>query len=121
MNLLMAGMVPVAALGRMLIARPLSPLASEFWFVMSMALLSGFIVAYPMNWWLVAKGLKHGMMTVRPHTSAREAAMARPAPHGHGVDYGPPPSAGEIAGMAVMSVAVLGLAIWLALAFANDR
>lgn len=30
---------------------------------MSMALLTGFVVAYPINWWLVAKGLKHGMMT----------------------------------------------------------
>jgi hypothetical protein len=33
---------------------------------MSMGLLVGFIVAYPMNWWLVANHLKHGMMTVRP-------------------------------------------------------
>lgn len=43
----------------------LTPLTPEFWFVMSMALLAGFIVAYPLNWWLVAKGLKHGMSTVR--------------------------------------------------------
>ena len=63
MNLLMSGMVPIAALGRALIARPLSPLTPDFWFVMSMALLTGFVVAYPMNWWLVAKGLKHGMMS----------------------------------------------------------
>jgi hypothetical protein len=31
-----------------------------------MGLLVGFIIAYPMNWWLVANHLKHGMMTVRP-------------------------------------------------------
>ena len=37
---------------------------TNVWFVMSMALLAGFIVAYPMNWWLVANHLKHGMMTV---------------------------------------------------------
>ena len=31
----------------------------------SIGLLIGFVVAYPMNWWLVANHLKHGMMTVR--------------------------------------------------------
>ena len=62
MNFLMTGMVPVAALGRKLIGVPLSPLAPAFWFVMSMALLTGFIIAYPINWWLVANSLKHGMI-----------------------------------------------------------
>jgi hypothetical protein len=33
---------------------------------MSMGLLIGFVVAHPINWWLVANHLKHGMMTVRP-------------------------------------------------------
>ena len=32
----------------------------------SIALSVGFVVAYPINWWLVDWGLKHGMMTVRP-------------------------------------------------------
>ena len=39
----------------------------------------GFIIAYPMNWWLVANHLKHGMMTVRP--TARLAGMADHAAH----------------------------------------
>jgi len=40
-----------------------------------MGLLVGFIIAYPMNWWLVANKLKHGMMTVRPASApAHEAA-----------------------------------------------
>ena len=43
-----------------------NPLTPNFWFVMSMGLLVGFVVAYPINWWLVANHLKHGMMTVRP-------------------------------------------------------
>jgi hypothetical protein len=67
---------------------------------MSLGLLVGFVIAYPMNWWLVANHLKHGMMTVRPagmcdtiqdHNlgaaahqmphSSREAAMdAKPVP-----------------------------------------
>jgi Domain of unknown function (DUF4396) len=126
MNLLMSGMVPIAALGRALIGKPLSPLAPDFWFVMSMALLVGFIVAYPMNWWLVAKGLKHGMMTVRPASEeARERATPAQtasvgttpgAPHDHAAGRGPPASVAEIARMAALSVAVFGLAIWLALA-----
>ena len=65
MNVLMAAMMPVAALGRILVGGMPSPLTPEFWFVMSMALLAGFIAAYPINWWLVARGLKHGMLTVR--------------------------------------------------------
>jgi hypothetical protein len=65
MNLVMAGMVPIASLGQLLVGERLRPLMPEFWFVMSMALLAGFVTSYPMNWWLVSKGLKHGMMTVR--------------------------------------------------------
>jgi hypothetical protein len=115
MNLLMAGMMPVAALGRLLIGHALSPLTPEFWFVMSMALLAGFIVAYPINWWLVAKGLKHGMMTVRRRGSVVEAPAAQA--HGdHQVGHGPAPKSGEIAGMIALSVIVFALAIGLALA-----
>jgi hypothetical protein len=71
MNLLMAGMVPTVMALRAHIPAAGDPLKPSFWFVMSMGLLVGFIVAYPMNWWLVAHHLKHGMMTVRP-----AAAMA---------------------------------------------
>ncbi|PWT88822.1 MAG: hypothetical protein C5B56_08125 [Proteobacteria bacterium] len=66
MNLLMAGMVPTVMLLRARIPAAADPATPSFWFVMSMGLLVGFIVAYPMNWWLVANHLKHGMMTVRP-------------------------------------------------------
>jgi phage tail protein X len=37
----------------------------RFWGVMSLASLVGFALAYPVNVWLVASGLKHGMGTVR--------------------------------------------------------
>lgn len=66
MNLLMAGMVPTVMALRRQIASGTDPLTPGFWFVMSIGLLVGFVVAYPMNWWLVANRLKHGMMTVRP-------------------------------------------------------
>jgi hypothetical protein len=70
MNCLMGGMIPVMMLawaGSRDAHDPTSPL---FWFRMSLALMSGFIVAVPMNWWLVANHLKHGMTTVRPKDDA---------------------------------------------------
>src|SRR5882757_8287540 len=73
MNLLMAGMMPTMMILRRHVEAADNPLAPNFWFVMSMALLVGFIIAYPMNWWLVANHLKHGMMTVRPATTAAGA------------------------------------------------
>ena len=73
MNLLMAGMVPMVMALKSGIAAAADPTAARFWFVMSMGLLVGFVLAYPMNWWLVASHLKHGMMTVRPAGPAVEA------------------------------------------------
>ena len=70
MNLLMAGMMPTMMILRRYVPAADNPLTPDFWFVMSMSLLVGFIIAYPMNWWLVANHLKHGMMTVRPATAA---------------------------------------------------
>jgi Domain of unknown function (DUF4396) len=80
MNLLMAGMVPTVMALKARIPSAADPTSPSFWFVMSMGLLVGFIIAYPMNWWLVANHLKHGMMTVRPAGSA----PAAPAHAGHG-------------------------------------
>jgi hypothetical protein len=65
MNLLMAGMLPVHAAWRAAVPAAANVTAPEFWFAISIALLVGFVAAYPMNWWLVTRGLKHGMMTVR--------------------------------------------------------
>ena len=76
MNLLMAGMVPTAMTLRRHVDLAGDPAYARFWFVMSMALLVGFIIAYPMNWWLVANHLKHGMMTVRPKKEMAGMAMS---------------------------------------------
>ena len=87
MNLLMAGMVSTVMALRRQIASGTDPMTPAFWFVMSIALLVGFVIAYPMNWWLVANHLKHGMMTVRPagplHAMQDHGtdAGARDAPH----------------------------------------
>ena len=62
------------------------PASPRFWFVMSMGLLVGFIFAYPMNWWLVAYHLKHGMMTVRPAGAAAGAHTGMDAAEHAGMD-----------------------------------
>jgi hypothetical protein len=77
MNFLMAGMVLTVMALRTRIESAGNPSTLRFWFVMSMGLLVGFIVAYPMNWWLVANHLKHGMMTVR-------VANGEAGSHSHG-------------------------------------
>jgi hypothetical protein len=33
----------------------------EFWFMMQIAMLAGFITSYPVNWWLVRTGIKEKM------------------------------------------------------------
>jgi hypothetical protein len=77
MNFLMTGMMPTVMVLRRYIEAAENPASPAFWFVMSMGLLVGFVVAYPMNWWLVANHLKHGMMTVRPATAnAMPGAMS---------------------------------------------
>jgi Domain of unknown function (DUF4396) len=121
MNLLMAGMVPTVMALRRWIEPAADPTTPSFWFVMSMGLLVGFIVAYPMNWWLVTYNLKHGMMTVRPagaavgaHGHGTRAPMDR-APHaGMSMDGAPTPRP-PLPVMALLSF--LALAAGVAIAF----
>jgi hypothetical protein len=115
MNLLMAGMIPTMMALKMRIASAGDPSAPAFWFVMSMALLVGSVLAYPINWWLVAYQLKHGMMTVRP-----AAASAELHGNGHGGAHGTPAPAQEAAmehtARPVPSVPVMAVLSFLALA-----
>ncbi len=108
MNLVMTGMILVASLFWAAIGGKPGPLTPTFWFVMSMALLAGFVVAYPINWWLVAKGLKHGMSTAEVHApdhDAGKAALAHSVPTAH-----PSASTKEVALMAALSIIAFGLA-----------
>jgi hypothetical protein len=40
---------------------------------MALSIGVGFLTAYPVNWWLVSKGLKHGLMTVRSNAQHAES------------------------------------------------
>ena len=67
MNMMAAGMFPTMAflmMGRdMRVMEPTEPL---FWAVMSLGVIVGFATAYPVNVWMVARNMKHGLMTSRP-------------------------------------------------------
>ena len=39
----------------------LTPDTAEFWFMMQTAMLFGFATAYPVNWWLIQRGIKEKM------------------------------------------------------------
>ncbi len=125
MNLLMAGMLPTMMILRSALAPAAGPDAPAFWFVMSMALLAGFIVAYPMNWWLVANKLKHGMMTVRPAGAKppADAAMdahlgpgmaAAMADHGSAATVPPAPPVPVMALLSFLALAVGAAVAWFA-------
>jgi Domain of unknown function (DUF4396) len=117
MNCLMGGMMPVAAIafaGNPAAHNPAEPM---FWFRMSLALMVGAAFAFPMNWWLVAHHLKHGMITVRPKHEASAmpgmmkekmdmASSAGPASHS------PRP---PVPVMAAISFAVLAIGATVAL------
>ena len=66
MNMVMAGMIPAMVLLMMgQDMRAMEPTELVYWGAMSASIIVGFAVAYPVNLWLVAAGLKHGMGTQR--------------------------------------------------------
>jgi hypothetical protein len=65
MNGVMAGMIPTMVILMTHDMTAMHPTSVRFWGVMSLATLIGAIPSYPINWWLVSKGLKHGMGTER--------------------------------------------------------
>jgi Domain of unknown function (DUF4396) len=123
MNLLMAGMYPTMHWLMPHVPGANNPVTAGFWFVMSMALLVGFVLAYPINWWLVATRLKHGMITVRPagqsaygprfatDGSAEHDQTGSPRTRQH--DAGGASIAARI-GMAILTTACLALGVALA-------
>ncbi|MBG80052.1 MAG: hypothetical protein CMJ39_04985 [Phycisphaerae bacterium] len=129
MNMLMAGMMVVSKPWMAEVEGSMSPASASFWFIMSMALLAGFICAYPMNWWLVTRNLKHGMMTVRkaqtaaPEGSADMGSMSHGEHSHHSGDHqghdqsgehgemSGRPSAGAVAAMGLLSILILAIGV----------
>ena len=89
MNFMMAGMAPVMSflmMGRDM--RAMDPTELMFWGVMSLGVIAGFIFAYPANVWLVARNLKHGLMTKRPEGSRFDVKPPKKEKSGHDVHAG---------------------------------
>ncbi len=106
MNAVMAGMVPVMVPLMSGGTAVMEPTGARFWGVMALATLVGAVLAYPVNIWLVARGLKHGMGTVRALGRGGAAMDETTAP--------PRPSTFEIALVAAATVAALTAAVWIA-------
>ena len=84
MNFMMAGMAPVMSflmMGRDM--RAMQPTELLFWGVMSLGVIAGFILAYPSNVWMVARQLKHGLMTERKPVRKTVAVPAGVVAHAH--------------------------------------
>jgi hypothetical protein len=110
MNLLMTGMLLTARFSMQAIAGGGDPARPEFWFIMSMALVVGFAFAYPINWWLVAHHMKHGMLTVRKVPVS--APSGRPTTDA--MSAGPPPAQPSMrakVSMTALTFAILGGAL----------
>jgi len=63
MNMVMTGMFPVIVAIKYHYPVASNPMLPYFWGMMSLATMVGFIFAYPINSWMVKKGIKHGMMS----------------------------------------------------------
>jgi Domain of unknown function (DUF4396) len=46
---------------RRLLGTELEVNSVEFWFMMQVAMLAGFLTSYPVNWWLLSRGIKERM------------------------------------------------------------
>jgi Domain of unknown function (DUF4396) len=124
MNALMAGMLPVMTVLMASLPGSEGPQSAAFWFVMSMALLAGAIIAYPINWWLVARHLKHGMMTVRRpetagpiHSEAEHEKEQKTMAGGHAAK----PSTAAIVKMAVLSMGIFGVGLMVSFIFRGSH
>ncbi len=130
MNYLMAAMIVVTTMGMKLVPESNNPLTVEFWFIMSMALLAGFIAAFPINWWLVSNHMKHGMMTVRPGGHGGDINMKDNSEAGNNHSAHIKPTKGHntkglnntvtgrsVALMVIVSFIVLGISVGISLIY----
>jgi len=76
--MVMAGMFPVIVAIKHFFPLASNPMLPYFWGMMSLATIVGFIIAYPINSWMVRKGIKHGMMS-KGMTMHHEAPTISPS------------------------------------------
>lgn len=122
MNAVMAGMAAVMVILMTRSPSAMEPVTVEFWGIMSLATLSGAVLAYPVNVWLVARGLKHGMGTERALGKGGEMLRGTPpiaevAEEGHGERRGA--SRTEVLVVVVITLAVLVVGVVIAAVYGD--
>ena len=145
MNMVMVGMIPVMVVLLHQFPESDDPGHPSFWFRMSMGAVVGGLTGFPINWWLVARGLKHGCMTVpekdaTPVESSEHSEHASHQVHEHhdsGMDHEHMDMSGDMHGCHGMQMAtlpiwqqiawilgtfiLLGVAVWITTLFAPIR
>ena len=123
MNCVMAGMIPVMVILRTDFAGTTDIGSVRFWIVLSLAVLVGLVVAYPVNVWLVSNHLKHGMGTVRALGEGGEPLPVPVPAAAMDMDMAMAPTApvtrAQIVAVAVLTLTALGAGILLAAAFGD--
>ncbi len=130
MNCLMAAMIPVMVILMMRDSSAGEPTRLRFWGVMSLATLVGALFAYPVNVWLVARRLKHGMGTVyvlgrgghaldaeRRAARRESAGRSAPAAHEEREERGASIPRREKVLVAGATVLALAVGVWIAVRF----
>lgn len=127
MNMVMTGMIPVMLILGTLWEGSESPLNPEFWFRMSLATIVGGVIAYPINYWLVANHLKHGCMTLPGadgpapnlgHRSSEPSGLTGHTVERHAGRKGEATAGDADHPMAMRELPVAQAAIWIAATFA---
>ena len=120
MNMVMVGMIPAMVILMHALPESRNPLHPLFWGVMSAATLAGGITAYPINSWMVRRGIKHGMMSAPqkmvPATAGMKTpdmAMPKPASGGLPTQHATPISLAWQAQIGALTLAALASAVWL--------
>ena len=121
MNMVMVGMIPTMVILMHAIPGADSPFHATFWAVMSLATMAGMATAYPINSWMVRRGLKHGMMSAMPKpkpgaTEPMEAGMDMS--HDMQPDHGSALPTTKMVAVLVGTFAVLALSLWITTLFA---
>ena len=120
MNMVMVGMIPTMVILMHAMPESRNPLHPLFWGVMSIATLVGGFTAYPINSWMVRRGIKHGMMSapakaIPGKAPAEMPGMAMPAMT---ASNAPPHHAAALSvaartGVVVLTLLALAVAVWL--------
>jgi len=126
MNMVMVGMIPTMVILMHVLPGADNPLHAEFWGVMSLATMAGMVTAYPINSWMVSRGLKHGMMSAIPKRHGMEKTdapaemdanmdMSNSIQHSH---HAPELPKVQFLAILIGTFAVLAFSLWVTTLFA---